>query len=327
MTRTKALIAALSLGLGMGLAPQALAQASAYPNKPIKLMTPFAAGGGTDIVARVVAKSMSDNLGTSVYVENKPGGNTVIATETLARATPDGYTILLQTNNLAANVSLYAGRLNFDTLKDIAPVGGIGRTAHVLVVSAGVKAQNLAEYVALAKASPGKLTFSSAGSGTVNHLAGEMLKMLAKIDMLHVPYNSAGAALPGLLSGQTDAMFAAESYILPHIKSGKVRAIAVTTKERSKTLPDVPTVAEQGFPAYDMSSWFCIVAPEGTPRPIVDRLHVALMAALKDPAVQETLSLGGVEIRGTSPEEFGKFLRSEVSNSAELIRLSGAKID
>ncbi|MGE0800841.1 MAG: Bug family tripartite tricarboxylate transporter substrate binding protein [Lautropia sp.] len=319
----KILTRALALALALGLAAPAIAQT--YPAKPIRLMTPFAAGGGTDILARVLAKGMSDKLGVPVFVENKPGGNTLIATETLARAAPDGYTILLQTNNLATNVSLYAGKLSFDTLKDIAPVAGLGSVAHVLVVNAGVKAKNLSEYIAAAKAAPGRITFSTAGSGSVNHLAGEMLKMLAQIELVHVPYNSAGAALPDLLSGQTVSMFAAAPYIVPHIASGKVRPIAVTTKERSKSMPDVPTFAEQGYQDYAMGSWFGIVAPAATPRPIIDRLNSAILAALKEPSV--LASLGDYEIRGTSPEEFQELLRSEVSRSAEIIRVSGAKID
>ncbi|HSV84001.1 MAG TPA: tripartite tricarboxylate transporter substrate binding protein [Ramlibacter sp.] len=319
----KHLVPALSLVFTCALAPQA--QAQDYPARPIRLMTPFAPGGGTDILARVIAKSMSETLGQQVFVENKPGGNTTIATEALVRSAPDGYTLLLQTNNLAANVAMYAGKLRFDTLKDIAPVAGLGSISHVLVVNASVKANNLQEYVALARANPGKITFASAGSGTVNHLAGEMLKVMAKVNLVHVPYTSAGAAMPNLLGGQTDSMFAAAPYSVTFVNSGKLRALAVTTKERSKSLPNVPTMAEQGYPGYDLSSWFGIVAPAGTPRPIVAKLNAAILKALKDPAVQE--SLADYELRGSSPEEFAEFLRGEVAKSAEIIRISGAKID
>lgn len=317
------LVSALSLVFACAVAPQALAQD--YPNRPIRLMTPFAGGGGTDILARVVAKSMSDTLGQQVYVENKPGGNTVVASEAIARAAPDGYTILLQTNNLAANVAFYAGKLRFDTLKDIAPVSLLGSISHVLVVNASLKANTLQEFVALARANPGKITFVSAGSGTVNHLSGEMLKSMAGINMLHVPYSSAGAALPNLLSGETDSMFAAAPYSVPFVTSGKLRAIAVTSKGRSKSLPNVPTVAEQGFPGYELSSWFGIFAPAGTPRPIVAKLNAAIQKALGEKAVQDALS--DYDLRGSTPEELADFLRTEVAKSAELIRLSGAKID
>ena len=296
-----------------------------YPNKPIKILVPFTAGGGTDILARIVAKNMSENLGVQVVVENKPGGNTLVATEALVRAAPDGYTLLMQTNNLASNVTLYAGKLSFDTLRDIAPVALVAGNPHVLVVNPGVKALNLREFVALAKSNPGSLSFASAGSGTVNHLAGEQLKILANIDMLHIPYTGSGSVLPDLLGGQINALFGATPNVMPLIREGKLRALAVTTPGRFKNLPSVPSIAELGYSGYDFKSWFGLIAPAGTPRPVITKLNAEVIKALKDPAVLERLD--NYEIYGSSPEEFGVFIQNEVEKIAKIIKVSGAKID
>ena len=296
-----------------------------YPTKPIRMMVPFTPGGGTDILARIIAKSMSDGLGAQVIVENKPGGNTLVATEALVRSAPDGYTLLMQTNNLASNVTLYAGKLSFDTMRDIAPVALVAGNPHVLVVNPSVKATDLKEFIALAKAKPGTISFASAGSGTVNHLSGELLKILAGVDMLHVPYNGSGSVMPDLLSGQINSMYAATPNVTAQIKEGKLRAIAVTTPKRFKNLPNVPTIAELGYPKYDFRSWFGIIAPAGTPRNIIDKLNAEVIKALKDTAVLERLD--NYEIFGSTPDEFGAFIRNEIEKTAQIIKVSGAKID
>lgn len=314
---------AAALVLGAALGGNAAAQG--YPTRPIRMMVPFTPGGGTDILARIVAAKMSESMGQQVLVENRPGANTIVATEALVRSAPDGYTLLMQTNNLASNVTLYTGKLTFDTIKDIAPVSLVAGNPHVLVVHPGVPAKDLKEFIALAKAKPGSISFASAGSGTVNHLSGELLKMLAGIDMLHVPYKGSGSVMPDLLGGQVNALFAAMPTVTGHIREGKLRAIAVTTPKRFSGLPQIPTIAEQGYSGYDFSSWFGILAPAGTPKPAVDRLAAEVAKALKDPGVLERLK--DYEIFGSSPEEFAAFIRVEIEKTAKIIRASGAKID
>jgi tripartite-type tricarboxylate transporter receptor subunit TctC len=309
--------------LGLFLCTQVLAQT--YPARPVKLMVPFTPGGGTDILARIVAAKMSESMGQQVVVENRPGANTLVATEALVRAAPDGYTLLLQTNNFASNVTLYAGKLAFDSLKDTQPVSLVAGNPHVLVVHPSVPAKDLKEFVALAKSKPGSITFASAGSGTVNHLSGELLKMLAGIDMLHVPYKGSGSVMPDLLGGQVQSLFAAMPTVPGHIREGKLRAIAVTTPKRFRGLPNTPTIAELGYPGYNFSSWFGILAPAGTPRAAVNRLHAEVVKALKDPGVLEKLE--NYEIFGSSPEEFAAFIREEVEKTARIIKTSGAKVD
>jgi tripartite-type tricarboxylate transporter receptor subunit TctC len=301
------------------------AHAQDYPNRPIKLMVPFTPGGGTDLLARIVAQKMSEGLGQPVVVDNRPGANTLIATEALVRAAPDGYTLLMQTNNLASNPTLYRGKITFDTLKDITYVSLVAGNPHVLVVNPSVPAKSLKEFIALAKAKPGSITFASAGSGTVNHLSGELLKELAGIDMMHVPYKGSGSVMPDLLGGQVNALFAAMPTVTGHIKEGKLRAIAVTTPKRFRGLPDVPTIAEQGYPGYDFSSWFGILAPAGTPKPIVDRLAAEVVKALKDPGVQDRLK--DYEIFGSTPDEFAAFVKADIEKTAKIIKASGATID
>ena len=305
-------------------AVQAAAQ-GAYPSRPIKLLVPFTPGGGTDILARNVAQKMSENMGQQVVVDNKPGGNTLVATQELVRAAPDGYTLLMQTNNFAANPTLYKGKIQFDTLKDLVPVALVAGNPHVLVVNPSVPVNTLQEYIALAKAKPGTITFATAGSGTVNHLTGELLKMQAGIDIVHVPYKGSGSVMPDLLGGQVNSLFAAMPTVTGYIKEKKLRAIAVTTPNRFRGLPDVPTIAEQGYPGYDFSSWFGILAPAGTPKPIIDRLNAEIVKALKDPAVQARLT--DYEIFGSTPEEFGTFIRKEIDKTAKIIEASGAKVD
>ena len=310
-------------GLG-GLAQPVLAQ-GAYPNKPIKMIVPFAPGGGTDILARVIAARMTETLGQQVLVENRAGGNTLIGTEVVVRAPADGYTLLMQTNNLATNPTLYKGKLSFDTRKDLAPVALVAGNPHVLVVHPSVPAKDLKEFIALARAKPGSITFATAGSGTVNHLTGELLKMSAGIDMTHVPYKGSGALMPDLLGGQVNALFAAMPTVTALIKDQRLRPIAVTTPRRFHGLPDVPTIAESGFPGYDLSSWFGILAPAGTPAAVIDRLNAEINLALKDAAVRERLR--DFEIFGSTPAEFARFIDVEIEKLAQVIAVSGAKVD
>ena len=301
------------------------ASAQSYPDRPIRLLVPFTPGGGTDLLARVVAQKVAENIGQPIVVDNRPGANTLVASEAVARAAPDGYTLIMQTNNLAANPTLYRGKMPFDTLKDLAPVTLVAGNPHVLVVNPSVPVNDLKEFIALAKAKPGTITFASAGSGTVNHLTGEQLKILAGIDMIHVPYKGSGSVMPDLLGGHVNALFAAMPTVTGFIKEKKLRAIAVTTPRRFRGLPNVPTIAESGYPGYDFSSWFGILAPAGTPKAIIDRLQSEVSKALKDPSV--LARLGDYEIFGSTPEEFGQFIRNEIEKTAKVIEASGAKVD
>ena len=315
------MLMATTLALAAGYA----AAQGTYPNKPIRLLVPFTPGGGTDILARIVAQKISESLGQQVIVDNKPGGNTLVATQELVRSAPDGYTLLMQTNNLAANPTLYKGKIQFDTLKDLAPVALVAGNPHVLVVHPSVPVNNLQEYIALAKAKPGTISFATAGSGTVNHLTGELLKIQAGIDILHIPYKGSGSVMPDLLGGQVSSLFAAMPTVTGFIREKKLRAIAVTTPNRFRGLPDVPTIAESGYPGYDFSSWFGILAPAGTPKPVIDRLNAEIVKALKDPNVQARLT--DYEIYGSTPEEFGAFIKKEIEKTSKIIEASGAKVD
>ena len=299
--------------------------AQPYPHRPIRLLVPFTPGGGTDQLARIIAPKMSESLGQQVVVENRPGGNTLIATEMVVRSPPDGYTLLLQVNNLAANPTLYRGKISFDTVKDLTPISLVAGNPHVLVINPSVPAKDLKEFIALAKAKPGTLSFASAGSGSVNHLAGELLKMQAGIDMIHVPYKGSGSIMPDLLGGQVDALFAAMPTVTAFIRDKRLRPIAVTTATRFRALPDVPTIAESGYPGYELSTWFGLLAPAGTPKPVIDRLQAELVKALKEPSVRARL--GDYEIFGSTSEEFGAFLNTEIEKTARIIKASGATID
>ena len=315
------LIGTLVLSAGV-LGP---AYGQGYPTHPIKLLVPFTPGGGTDMLARILAQKLSESLGQPVVVDNRPGGNTLIATEALARAAPDGYTLLLQVNNLAANATLYRGKMTFDTLKDLAPVSLVAGNPHVLVVPASLPVQTLAEFIALAKAKPGNLSFASAGSGSVNHLAGEMLKTAAGIDMVHIPYKGSGSIMSDLIGGQVSALFAAMPTVTAFIREKRLRPLAVTTPKRFRGLPDVPTVAESGYPGFEISTWFGLLATAGTPKPVIDKLQAEVVKALKDPDVQSRLV--DYEIVGSTADEFSAFLKSEIDKTAKLIKISGATID
>jgi tripartite-type tricarboxylate transporter receptor subunit TctC len=299
--------------------------AQAYPARPVRLLVPFTPGGGTDILARVVGAKMSESVGQQIVVDNRPGANTLIATEIVVRAAPDGYTLILQTNNLAANPTLYRGNMTFDTLRDLAAVSLVAGNPHVLVVNPTVPAKTLREYVALAKEKPGTITFASAGSGTVNHLSGELLKMLTGINLVHVPYKGSGSVMPDLLGGHVNSLFAAMPTVTGHIRAGRLRALAVTTPQRFRGLPDVATIAESGYPGYDFSSWFGVLAPAATPQPVIAKLRAEIVKALKEPGVLQRLE--DFEIFGSTPEEFTAFIRAEIDKTAKVIRASGATID
>ncbi|HEY9279745.1 MAG TPA: tripartite tricarboxylate transporter substrate binding protein [Eoetvoesiella sp.] len=299
---------------------------AAYPDHPIRLVVGFSAGGSTDVVARILAKEMGDALGQPVVVENRPGAGSNIGTEIVARAAPDGYTLYMVAVTSAINQTLYKD-LRFDLVKDFAPVALAVKVPNVLVVNPKVPVKSVKELVEYARANPGKLNFASSGSGTSIHMAGELFKLLAKIDVTHVPYKGSAPALTDLIGGQVQFMFDNMPSAWPHVEAGKLRALAVTSAERSKTAPDLPTLQESGFPSVDVSSWFGVIAPKGTPDAIVNKLNGVIETALFKENVKSRFDdLGAVPVK-TTPAEFGQFIQSEVNSWAKVVKASGATVN
>jgi tripartite-type tricarboxylate transporter receptor subunit TctC len=302
-----------------------LAFAQAYPSQPIRIIVGFAAGSGSDIFARLMAQWLSERIGQPVLIENRPGAGGNIGTETVVKAPPDGYTLLQWVPANAVNNTLYPN-LNFNFLRDIAPVAGTARVPYVLVVNNDLPVKTVPEFIAHAKAHPRKLNFASAGVGTGIHMAGEQFKMMAGVDMVHVPYRGAGNAMTDLIGGQVQLMFDTLAASIPHIRAGKIRALAVTTTARSALLPDLPTVADF-VPGYEASGPFGLGAPKDTPPAIVDRLNREINAVLADAAVKTRLADLGSEPLTGSPAEIGKMLATETEKWAKVIRAANIKIE
>jgi tripartite-type tricarboxylate transporter receptor subunit TctC len=300
-----------------------LARAQTYPTRPVRLIVAFPAGGTSDIVARVIGQRLSEQLGQQFVVENRPGAGGNIGTEAVARAAPDGYTLLVASNANAANAALYE-KLNFDFTRDIAPVAGLIRVPNVFEVTPSLPVKTVPELVAYAKANPGKINMASAGNGTSQHIAGELFKMMTGVNMLHVPYRGSAPALTDLLGGQVEVMFDLMSTSIEYIRTGRLRALAVTTATRSEALPDLPTVADF-VPGYEASSWQGIGAPKATPTSIIDTLNKEINAALGDPRIKARLAdLGAIVISG-SPGEFGKFIAEDTDKLARVIKFANIK--
>ena len=300
-----------------------VARAQPYPTRPVRLVVGFAAGGSTDITARLVGQWLSERLGQQFVIENRPGAGTNIATEAVVKAAADGYTLIMISPSHAINETLYE-KLNYNFIRDIAPIGGIMRVPLAMAVNPSVPAKSVPEFIAYAKANPRKINMASAGIGTSDHVAGELFKMMAGIDMLHVPYRGAGPALADLLGGQVQVIFEPLPSIIEYIRTGKLRALAVTTAARSAALPGVSTVGDfvQG---YEASSWFGVGAPKNTPTEIVERLNLEINAALSDPKMKMRLSdLGGRGLPGSS-SDFGRLIASETEKWGKVIKFSGAK--
>ena len=302
------------------------AAATDFPTKPIMLVVPFAPGGPTDAMARTLAAAVK--LGQPVIVDNKAGAGGNIGAEAVARASPDGYMVLFGTSGpLAINVSLYR-KIGYDPVKSFAPVMQLGHLPNVLVVNPSIPAKNVKELVAYAKANPGKLSYASSGNGASSHLAGVMFNNAAGTDIIHVPYRGTGPALNDLLGGQVSMTFTDVLTALPHIQAGKLRALGVTTKERSQVLPEVPTIAEQGYPGFDVSVFFGLVVPAGTPADVIAKLNQGFAEAIKQPEVRKTLLAQGLEFApSTSPEQLGAFIQAEVPKWRAVVKSSGAEID
>jgi tripartite-type tricarboxylate transporter receptor subunit TctC len=302
-----------------------IAKAQTYPTRPVRIIVGFAAGGGIDIIARLIGQSLSERLGQEFVIDNRPGAGGNIGTEAVVRAAPDGYTLLLAFSSNAINATLYE-KLNFSFIRDIAPVAGVIRVPNVMLVNPSVPAKTVPEFIAYAKANPGKISMASGGIGTPGHVSGELFKMMAGVDMVLVPYRSGGPALTDLIAGQVQVMFPNTGASLEYVKAGKLRALAVTTATRSEALPDLPTVAEF-VPGYEASSWFGVGTPKATPAEIVEKLNKEINAGLADPRLKARLAdLGGIALAG-SPADFGKLIAEETEKWAKVIKFAGIKLE
>lgn len=300
--------------------------AQTYPSKPVTIVVPFSPGGATDIMSRTLAERLRHRLGQPVLVENRPGAGTMIASEFVAKAPADGHTLLLAASSLGIAPSLYS-KVNYDPVKDFAPISQVASVVHVLVVHPSIPAKNVGELITWLKANPTKANYGSVGAGTSTHLESELFNSVAGVKMTHIPYKGSAPALTDLVGGQLQVMFDAYASSGPFIKNGNVRMLAVTTAQRSKSLPDVPTVAESGLPGYEAMPWLGLVAPAATPPAIVSRLHHELVEVLKEPEVQEKFRSLGLDIIGSTPKEFSTFLRKDIVKWAKVVKDSGAKAD
>ncbi len=309
----------------MAIAPLS-ASAQKYPDKPIRFIVPFPPGGGNDILARVLAPKMSEALGQPVVIDNRPGAGGNIGTDLAAKAAPDGYTIVIASNQVTMNPALYA-KLPFDIEKDFAPVALAASVPMVLAVNPTVQASTVRELIALAKAEPGKLNYSTPGNGTPQHIAFEVLNHSAGIRITHVPYKGTGPAIADVIGGQVQATFGTLASLEQHVKAGKLRALAVATPKRSATMPTVPTVAESGVPGYDVSLWYSILAPAGTPAPIVARLSAEIAKALAGPDVRDRLVAQGFEISYLNPEQMNDLMKRDIDRWSKALKDVGIKLD
>jgi tripartite-type tricarboxylate transporter receptor subunit TctC len=301
------------------------AQAADYPVKPVKWVVPYPPAGTTDVLARIVAQWLTEKMGQPFVVENKPGAGNNLGVEYVVNAPADGYTMLLVNPANGINATLYK-KLNFNFIRDIAPVAGLVRTPNVMEVTPSLPVKTVAEFIAYCKANPGKINMASSGSGTSVHLSGELFKTMTGCDMVHVPYKGAGPALIDLIGGQVQVIFDNLPSSIGHIKSGKLRALAVTSEQRERSLPDVPTVAET-VPGYEATAWFGIGMPKGTPRDVIDKVNAEVNRALADPKMRDRLAeLGGRTIAGT-PEDFGHVIAAETEKWAKVVKASGATVD
>jgi tripartite-type tricarboxylate transporter receptor subunit TctC len=314
------LAAAAALPVLIAIAPSASAQTGNWPDRSIKVVVPFPPGGSADILGRLVADGLSHSIGQSAIVENKPGAGANIGTEYVALAKPDGYTILLQSNNHVSNPSFFL-KLPYDPVKDFEPVSLVGTVPMVLTVNANTPVANLKEFLAWARTKKDLVTFGSAGIGTPHHLAAELLQAMTGIKMLHIPYKGAAQLVPALLAEEVDCAIWPVNSVLQYIKAGRLRAIAVSASRRSSVLPDIPTIAEAGpLPGYSLDLWLGVLVPAGTPRPIVDRLNAEIIKMLRDPKVGEKLAPIGIEPSGTTPERFAEVIKSDLVKYAKIAK-------
>ena len=320
----KAVVRMAAAGLLFALAGPGAAQ-QAYPGKPIRFLTPYAPGGATDVIARLVGQKLTERWGQQVLVDNRPGGNTIIGTEALVKSAPDGYTIILVGYTHVVNPSLL--HTPYDAIKDFAPVATVTGNETILVVHPSVPANTLQEFIALAKSKPGQLNYATSSTGGPTHLPAEMFNILAGVKTQHIPYKGGGPAVTDLVGGQVQLMFAIPSNVVAHIKSGRLKAIAVTGETRLSALPQVPTTTEAGLPGFDVKNWYGILAPAGTPKTIIDKLSAEVARILGLPDVKERLLGQGLEPFYSTPEQFAVLMKADMVKYAQVIKTANIKMD
>ena len=323
MTNTKRRV----FGIGIALMWAVTCGAQSYPTKPVRFISPYAPGGGTDIMARTLAQKLSEYLGRQVVVENRPGGGGIVGTEAAAKSPPDGYTILLGSKGpLTVNPALYA-KLPYDTLRDFAPISLVSIVPALLTVHPSLPVRSVKDLVALAKAHPGELTFSSSGNGGSGHLSGEQFAALAGAKMVHVPYRGTGPATIAVLSGEVTLSFGNMVALMPYVQAGRLRALGVTSAKRVSASPELPTVAEAGLRGYEYVTWYGVLAPAGTPSDIIGRLNAELVKIARSPDMKERLTGEGGDVVGSTAEEFARYLKSELASSAKLVKSASVRAD
>lgn len=319
----KTIFAGLMLGVVGGFSVQGYAQT--YPTKPVRLIVPFAPGGTTEVLARLIGQKMGEHLGQSMIIDTRPGASGSLGAGITASALPDGYTLLFTSlSPIVINVNLSKMKLSYNPEKDLAPISVITKVPSVFTIHADSPMRSIKDLVAAAKAAPGKISYGSSGVGSVNHLIGEMFKLNAGVDLLHVPYKGAGQGLVGLMTKEVQMILAAPPAVLPAVRSNQLRALAVSSAKRSPALPKVPTVIESGIPGLDLSAWYCLMAPAGTPRPVIDKIRDALIKTITNPPVSDRLNGEGAAPEPTTPEEFAKLIRTDLKVWAKAVQISGA---
>jgi len=321
----RALPAVLCAAIVLGAAG-APALAQKYPEKPVRVIIPFAPGGGTDVLARFLSTKLAESLGAGVVLENRAGAGGTLGTEIAARAAPDGYTLLFTSASHTFNPSLYS-RVGYDSLRDFAPVTLAAMVPHLLVVHPSLPVRNVKELIGLARSRPGEIFYGSGGTGSSVHLAAALFVSMARVDMTHVPYKGGGPAMIGVMAGEASVLFPTMQSAMPNVKSGRLRALAISTAIRSPAVPDVPPVAESGLPGYDATGWYGMLAPAGTPQARVDRLNAEIVKILTDPQMKERLAAEGAVAVGNTPAQFDKFIRDETAKWSKIIRDLKIKVD
>jgi len=317
----------IRIALALALLAGALsAAAQPYPSRSVRIVVPFAVGGSADVYGRFLAAKLTDTLGQPFVIENRPGGGAVIGTDAVAKSAPDGYTLLVMSNTHTVNETLIPKK-PYDLMKDLAPISGINSQDLLLVASPNVKAANLKEFIALAKKEPGKLNYASSGPGTPYHMAGELFKHMAGINVVHVPHKGSDQARTAVLGSQVEIMFDAISTIVSHVNAGKLKALGTTGKSRSAVTPNIPTVAEAGVPGYEATIWLGLMAPAATPKPVLEQVSAAVGKIINAPDVKENWGKQGAAPMAMTPDEFGRFLREDVNKWAKLVKDTGMKVD
>lgn len=302
----------------------AAAAGDAYPARPIRLISPFTPGGGNDIVSRTVALAVSRNIRQSVVVDNRPGANTIVGMELVAKSAPDGYTLIMTSSTQAINATLYP-KLPYDSIKSFSPICLVGSSPLIIAVPPSSPVVTVVDLIAAARAKPGELTYPSAGTGNATHLGGELFAAMAGVTLLHVPYKGSSPGINDLIAGRLSVVFSTALSVLPSVKAGRLRAIAVTSSARSAVMPELPTVAESGLPGYEATTWYGVIAPAGVPRPIAARLNTEIVQALASPEVRDRLIFQGIDPVGNTPEQFAAYIRSEIVKWAKVIKATGVK--